>query len=237
MNVKLTLSDVQRYLAWLGLYTGKVDGITGPKTQTALSEFQEFEGITNEPVKHLYNKVSNFYVNDWSDKYGLAYAVQDLCAHMYRPNTDFAAYIMATIQHETNGTFKPVEEAYYIKNKARRERIQRNFRYFPFFGRGYVQLTWDYNYKKYANILGIDIVKDPTIAQDKFISLFITVHGMITGSFTARDLDRYCTNGALDPIQARRTVNGVRKGKVLPDKAELIATYFVQWKRFYATNT
>ena len=62
-----------------------------------------------------------------------------------------AAYVLATAYHETAHTMKPVREyggETYLKKK----------KYYPYVGMGYVQLTWDYNYKKASDKLGVDLV-------------------------------------------------------------------------------
>src|SRR5690606_34382592 len=49
------------------------------------------------------------------------------------------AYILATGWWETGKTMQPVREAYWLDEDWRR----RNLRYYPFYGRGDVQLTWE----------------------------------------------------------------------------------------------
>jgi predicted chitinase len=120
------------------------------------------------------------------------------------------AYIFATAYHE----------AYDVKNKLRivpiiesgGPRYLRSKKYFPFYGRGYVQLTWGYNYKKYSDLLKIDLIKNPDKVLDVKISAFILVHGMRTGSFTGKKLSNYKTFAPM-----RRIINGI-------DKASLIAS-------------
>ena len=63
-------------------------------------------------------------------------------------NKNQIKYIIATVQHETNNTFKPIKEAYWLSEGWRK----RNLRYYPYYGRGYVQITWRENYEKFSNI-------------------------------------------------------------------------------------
>ena len=42
----------------------------------------------------------------------------------------WVAYIMATVKHETNNTFEPVEEAYWLSESWRKA----NLRYYPWHG-------------------------------------------------------------------------------------------------------
>ena len=52
------------------------------------------------------------------------------------------AYVLATAYHETAHTMKPVREAFWLSEGWRRD----NLRYYPWYGRGYAQLTWRRNY-------------------------------------------------------------------------------------------
>lgn len=122
------------------------------------------------------------------------------------------AYVLATTDWETGHTFEPVREAYWQDEGWRR----RNLRYYPYYGRGYVQLTWEDNYRKYADILGIDLVTKPDLALDPQIALFILVHGFKTGAFTGKKISDYIRAGKTDFINARRCINAL-------DRAEEIA--------------
>lgn len=52
------------------------------------------------------------------------------------------AYMLATAWHETGATMQPVREAHWLSEDWRK----RNLRYYPHYGRGYVQTTWLRNY-------------------------------------------------------------------------------------------
>lgn len=122
------------------------------------------------------------------------------------------AYVLATVEHETAGTFKPVKEAFWQSERWR----QQNFRYYPYYGRGFVQLTWEYNYRKYSELLDIDLVEEPEKATDPDIALFILVHGFVNGIFTGKKITDYINEKETDFVNARRCINGT-------DKAEKIA--------------
>jgi uncharacterized protein (TIGR02594 family) len=122
------------------------------------------------------------------------------------------AYVLATTEWETGHTFEPVREAFW-KGEAWR---QANLRYYPYYGRGYVQLTWEDNYRKYAEIMDIDLVNDPDLALDPQTALFILVHGFKTGTFTGKKLTDYINAQGTDFINARRCINAL-------DRAEEIA--------------
>lgn len=124
------------------------------------------------------------------------------------------AYILATVKHETNNTFEPVVEAYWLSENWRRL----NLRYYPWHGRGFVQLTWEYNYKKASEKLGLDLTTDPDAVLDPQVSAEILVVGMIEGWFTGKKLSDYITLSHSDFLNARRIING-------RDKNVLIAKY------------
>jgi hypothetical protein len=128
---------------------------------------------------------------------------------------------LATVQHETNDTFKPVREAYWLSEEWRRRNLTR---YYPYYGRGYVQLTWDFNYKQYGDILGINLLDNPDRVMDPNIALFILVDGMTKGRFTSRKLGTYVNGGKTDFIGARDVVNP-------GDVRALIAEYAENWQR------
>lgn len=134
-------------------------------------------------------------------------------------NLQQAAYIIATAWWETAQTMMPVREAYWLSEAWRKK----NLRYFPYYGRGYVQLTWDYNYKKASDYFGVDFVKNPDLVMEPQYALPILVVGMNEGWFTGKKLDNYIdendendTEELKEYKNARRIVNGT-------DKAETIA--------------
>jgi predicted chitinase len=70
------------------------------------------------------------------------------------------AAALATVAVETAHTFAPVEEAFWMSDEWR----WANLRYAPYWGRGYIQLTWDYNYKTYGEALKMDLFGIPNLA-------------------------------------------------------------------------
>lgn len=119
------------------------------------------------------------------------------------------AYILATAWHESR--LLPITEwgsDAYLRSKA----------YWPYIGRGFVQLTWDYNYRKQGDRMGIDLLGNPELALEKDIAADILVYGMKHGQFTGKKLSDYINSGKTDFPNARRIINGT-------DKAEMIAGY------------
>mgnify|MGYP000997808312 CR=1 FL=1 len=121
-------------------------------------------------------------------------------------SNEYLAYALATVFHETAATIQPVKEyggEKYLKSKP----------YYPYYGRGYVQLTWKRNYELYG------IADKPDKALDPAVSVKILFQGMERGVFTGKKLSDYFNSGKSDPVGARRIINGT-------DKAKLIAGYY-----------
>lgn len=133
----------------------------------------------------------------------------------------WTAYGLATAWWETNKTMQPVEEAYYLGAKAKTWR-QANLRYYPHYGRGYVQLTWPKNYAWADEECGLNgaLVADLSLAMQPDIAAQIMVKGMEQGAFTGRKLADYLPisgRAGHDAYKlARRIING-------NDKADIIA--------------
>jgi len=124
-------------------------------------------------------------------------------------NDTHTAYVLATAYHETNHTMKPVREAYWLSENWRRD----NLRYYPWYGRGYVQLTWRRNYEYAGEALGVDLTSDADAVMQPDVAARIIAIGMRDGWFTGKKMSDYS-----DFVEMRRVVNG-------SDKAALIAGY------------
>ena len=138
-------------------------------------------------------------------------------------NLDAVKYVLATVEHETNGTFMPVKEAYWLTESWRKK----NLRYYPYYGRGLVQITWEENYMKFSDILTkmynsnyIDLVSMPDLALNEDFAVKILVYGMKHGSFTGKRLDQYFTDKGSDFVNARRIINGKDKAKRIAGLAQ-----------------
>jgi len=126
------------------------------------------------------------------------------------PTIEEKAYVLATVFHETNQTFEPVREAYWLSEGWR----ERNLRYYPWYGRGFVQLTWEANYRKMTQKLGVDLLTNPDNAMVFVVAYDILVVGMVDGDFTGKKLSDYWIDNHLDDfdyVEARRIVNGTDK--------------------------
>lgn len=126
------------------------------------------------------------------------------------------AYVFATVFHETAHNFEPVREAFQLSENWR----ERNLRYFPYYGRGYVQITWLRNYKLFADLMGIDFVKNPDWIMQPEWSFQILIYGFKHGSFTGKKISDYINPNKKNYKLARYCINGA-------DKRDLIASYAV----------
>ena len=139
-----------------------------------------------------------------------------------------SAYVLATAFWETARTMKPVVEAFW-KTEAWRKK---NLRYYPWHGRGFVQLTWERNYERASRALGLPLaqsdprrpllIADPDAALRPDIAAAIIVTGMREGWFTGKKLADYVTLRKSDFDNARRIVNGKdRAGEIASDRPRL----------------
>lgn len=116
------------------------------------------------------------------------------------------AYILATAWHETAHTMQPIPE--FGKGAGKSYGT-------TYYGRGYVQLTWQVNYARASKIVGADLVAHPDLALRPDIAGQILINGMTAGWFTGKKLSDFAPG---DYYNMRRIVNGM-------DRAALIAGY------------
>lgn len=131
----------------------------------------------------------------------------------------WAAYGFATAWHETNATMEPVREAYWLSENWRK----RNLRYYPHYGRGYVQLTWPKNYRLADEKLGLNgtLVANPDRAMEPEIAAQIMRLGMVEGWFTRYKLSDVALT---DYVGMRKIINGT-------DDDDQIAAYARKWEQ------
>lgn len=159
------------------------------------------------------------------------------------------AYMLATTKHETANTFRPIEEygkgagksygkEVAVINPSTKKEVQNKY-----YGRGYVQLTWGYNYQRLDHYLGNgsypnrfktkssdynrgytincpmnSVYLNPKKVLDEDIAYKCMMWGMQGGHFTGVANSRYIKTNSVDYYNARKVINGL-------DKASLIAGY------------
>lgn len=167
----------------------------------------------------------------------------DNCSFMV--SLRWLAYILATSMHESNDTFEPVVEGYWIKPDSKRVNALYNYyakhnpgalkTIFPngkngtaYYGRGrVVQLTHDFNYKLASlEIYGdLRLFENPDmIITDPDCDIKVTFTGMYKGWFTGYKLNQFfpLNSNKANPVSARKIINGL-------DKANLIAGYYIKF--------
>lgn len=153
--------------------------------------------------------------------------------------TEKFAYILATVRYECGGDMLPITENLRYSAKRLVQvwpsrfnwHTARQYAYNPrklgnkvyggrlgngalegykYRGRGFVQLTGYINYKKFSDILGIDLVDKPELALKYNYGARILIDGMIGGLFTGRKLSGYIKPSQTDYYNARSIVNADR---------------------------
>lgn len=128
------------------------------------------------------------------------------------------AYMLATVKWETDHTMQPIKEGgglKYLQSK----------RYYPWYGRGFVQLTWERNYKAFRDRVlkqfDVDLIADPDCALLCPVATFIMFEGMLRGEFTGKKLSDYFNSKQTDWINARRIINGTDRAREIAEIAKL----------------
>lgn len=135
------------------------------------------------------------------------------------------AYVLATAYWESGRTMQPVREAYYLIGKLKTEAAveswrKNHLRYWPWYGRGLVQLTWEYNYFRAETELAEPFTKNPDLALLPENAVPILVLGMIEGWFTGLRLSDYITLRKSDFKGARHIINGRDRDDEIADIAK-----------------
>lgn len=120
------------------------------------------------------------------------------------------AYMLATVYWETGQKMWPNIEGGgedYLQSKD----------YYPFYGRGFVHLTWEDNYRNASSALGLiddrDLVEHPEMARDSLIAARILFRGCAEGWFTGAKLGQFFSDDEDNPYDARTIINGHDKAK------------------------
>jgi predicted chitinase len=224
-----SLLTIQQLLLKAGFSPGELDGLYGEKTQKAWAAFKKSVHLD---VSQLIDKIgpgsyqkllektreTKGREHDFSTKTGTILAIRWECDQHGLTLPTQKAYVLATVEHETARTFRPLEE--YGKGKGRPYGKIDPQTGKAYYGRGFVQLTWRANYAKYSKILGVDLVKRPELACDPNVALFILVHGFRHGTFTGKNLVQYVNNRQTDFYNARRVINGIDQANHIANLAQ-----------------
>lgn len=186
----------------------------------------------------LYKKEFKDKTLDTSAINGLTYLISQLNSDSEISDIRWAAYMLATVKHECGNTFQPIREVgkgnYYSKKKGKQivHKYSKVIKVLDpstnktndniYYGRGYVQLTWEDNYKYIGNKIGLGnkLHINPDLALDPENAYKIMSYGMRNASFTKYNLRNYIVGSYTDYIGARKIINGTDKNKLIAGYAE-----------------
>ena len=147
------------------------------------------------------------------------------------PHTDlrWLAYALATAYHETGRCMAPIREGFAQSDEASIKAVRKllangyiktdyskpDANGKSYFGRGLVQITHGYNYKKLGQALGLGnkLYDDPNLALNKEIAVKLLFVGMIDGLYTGHKLSAYFNTSKEDWFGAREIINGDKNTK------------------------
>ena len=235
------------------------DGRVDPRGST-LRKLNDIKGPRRSflPKNFSSNNFNNLNINQFvelcSRQFGskgkshLARLVRELVKDPHINRLTWAAYMLATVKHETAHTYQPIEE--YGKGKGHTygktisvtdpvtKRVFKNV----YYGRGFVQLTWEENYEKFAKRLNQkshnSIHYYPDLAMDFEVAYKILSIGMREGLFrstkykaagattkTANTLEKYLGSWLPDYHNARDIINGYNSKQEQLDYADRLTEY------------
>ena len=169
---------------------------------------------------------------------GLTYLISKLNTDKEITDIRWAAYMLATVKHECNNKYQPIREVGKGNYFSTSQNKQVVHKYSPvikvldpstnktndnvYYGRGYVQLTWEDNYKYLGNKIGLGnkLHINPDLALDAEIAYKIMSYGMRNAAFTKYSLKNYLVGSYTDYIGARKIINGNDKDKLIAGYAE-----------------
>lgn len=162
----------------------------------------------------------------------------------YKLSRNQAAYVLATVHHETGGKMKPISEnlnysatglrktfpKYFTPAQAqayaRQPQRIANRAYANRMGNGNENSGdgWRYRGRGYVQITGksnyakYGIANNPDKALEAETAAHILVDGMVKGTFTGKKLSDYIGSKVVDYYNARKIINGL-------DRAKDVASY------------
>ena len=162
------------------------------------------------------------------------------------------SHVLAEVYHETGAGMLPVKETVFPHSRdknpsdakviARLDRawakgqlpwVSKPYWRDGWFGRGQIQLTHEFNYRKAGALVGVDLVSDPSLALELAVSAEIAAEGCRVGLFTGKALSDYDLPDGFDHYNARAIVNGDKRknGPVIARYADAFesALYAAGW--------
>tara|TARA_R110001583_G_scaffold112917_6_gene263173 strand:- start:61865 stop:62866 length:1002 start_codon:yes stop_codon:yes gene_type:complete len=216
------------------MFVQDIEPVSLMKTLFPIDELDTsfLSGIPTEGFKKLFKQYHGLTISKGEDLAGffnqLKHDSDIMCF-------EWAAYMLATAYHETTFSFMPKSEV----GQGRGYRYAKVFDVTDikgirgpaglhyenvYYGRGYVQITWDYNYRHLGEALGMadDLFIKPDLALEPEIAYKIMSVGMREGIFTSKKLSDYMTESCADYYHARRIINGTDQAKKIAEYAQTI---------------
>lgn len=150
--------------------------------------------------------------------------ILDALAEFEVTEPGYVGMVFATAMWEVGKALAPVREGWaktdaqaikHVEALFRKGTIKRNYAVLingvAYFGRGFVQLTWEDNYRKAGAALGLPLVEKPELALQSKVAARILVWGMVTGAFRGKRLSDYKPDAY---YKMREIVNGDKARKV-----------------------
>ncbi len=124
----------------------------------------------------------------------------------YDFNKEQIAYILATVHHNTKGTFDAnSESALPDGGDSNASRMASNIRAAGYQGRGYLDTQGIQHYENMSQILGVDLVNNPEMAKQPQVAYNILIESLMNGLVTGKKLTDYINPSKRDFYNARNT--------------------------------
>ena len=225
----MSVKEIQRSLGVTA------DGIWSNQSQSALDNSNLKLEYSWDKMRYAFGGFTQSQVDGFNE------IMAAINANQSAKNPLFAAYILATVWHETAKTMQSVAEygkgktrkygqwftnskgqKYGIRNSKGAVYLQSEYPHL-YYGRGYCQLTWLDNYIKLGKMINVDLANNPDLALEPKNAANILIAGMLTGAFTGMSLSRCIKTGETQEfVNARKIINGT-------DRDKLVAGYAVKF--------
>lgn len=155
--------------------------------------------------------------------------------------TEQISYILATAHHETAGFTSLTEvgsDQYLMQYASYAGNDPQTNDYITYRGHGFAQLTGKDNFSRIGDVLGYDLVGNPSLAAEPTIAAEILVIGMRDGLFTGYSLDRAINEHQVEYGYARQVINGYYNTQTgLFDKQNEISDLAIGYELYVDENT